>query len=133
MRLRTRGLPLRLLVLCTLLLAPLAALQPAPASAAVPAANAIDDTFARANQAGWGSSTNADGVQPVTWGIDGDGTAANVTSSANTGSFGYPGAINVPGIASAGSATYDGGDSLVKVAVSAVGHVSHALPRGECL
>src|SRR2546425_672294 len=51
MRLRTRGLPLRLMVLCILLLAPLSALQPAPATVAA-AANAIEDTFTRANQTG---------------------------------------------------------------------------------
>src|SRR2546430_5683969 len=118
MRLRTRGLPLRLTVLCILLLAPLSALQPAPATVAAAASNAIEDTFTRANQTGWGTSTNTDGVPNVAWDMDGNGSQSFVTISNTTGGYGYPGSTHVVGIASSGCAelgcpTWNGCDSVV--------------------
>jgi hypothetical protein len=93
--------------------------------------NTIEDTFTRPNQTGWGT-TNPDGVPNVTWGSDGDGTHANVTISNDTGVYGYPGVTNVVGIASADSTTYNGGDALVKFAVSAVGHATPHVVQNAC-
>jgi streptogramin lyase len=94
--------------------------------------NTIEDTFTRANQTGWGSSTNSDGVPNVAWGMDGSGSLSNVTISNNTGSYGYPGATNVVGIASAGGTAYNGGDALVEFTVSAVGHATPYVVENVC-
>ena len=37
------------------------------------AANTIEDNFTRANQTGWGITTNTDSVPNVAWGTDADG------------------------------------------------------------
>src|SRR6266566_641643 len=94
--------------------------------------SSIDDTFMRVDQAGWGTTTTPDGVPNVAWGMGGDGTHPYVTISNNTGVYGYPGVTNVVGIASAGTTTYNGGDSLVKFAVSAVGHVTPYVVQNAC-
>ena len=51
--------------------------------------NAVEDDFTRANQAGWGSATNNDGVPAVTWGVDpvasGKGAPKKNASVASTG------------------------------------------------
>jgi streptogramin lyase len=93
---------------------------------------AIEDNFTRANQAGWGTTTNADGVANVAWGMDGDGTHAFVTIAGNTGSYSYQGNINTIGIASSGSTTFNGGDSLVEFSVSAVGHITPYVVENTC-
>jgi RHS repeat-associated protein len=80
--------------------------------------NTLEDSFTRANQAGWGTSTNSDGVANAAWGLD--GTASSVNISNNTGVFGYQGSKNVVGIASLGSTTHDGGDALAKWSISTV-------------
>src|SRR5207245_2735327 len=103
---------------------------PTPATAA--GGNTSEDTFSRVNQAGWGTTTNPDGVPNVAWGMDGDGTHPYVTIGTNTGVYAYPGTINVVGIASSGSATHNGGDALVKVKVSAVGHVTPYVVQNAC-
>src|SRR5205807_3953183 len=83
------------------------------------------------------TTTNPDGVPYVGWDMDGNGATANVTISANTGVYSYPGTTNMVGIASSGCAelgcpTWNGGDSLVKVAVSAVGHVTPYVVQNAC-
>ena len=93
-------------------------------------ANSIEDDFTRANQSGWGTSTNTDGVANVTWGMD--GTASYVSIANNTGVYGYQGSINSIGIASAGTTTYNGGDSLVEFSVSAVGHATPYMVQNAC-
>src|SRR5437660_254137 len=55
-----------------------------------------------------------------------------MTIASNAGLYGYPGTINVVGIASAGSTTYNGGDDLVRFAVSAVGHVTPYVVQNAC-
>jgi streptogramin lyase len=92
----------------------------------------IEDTFTRPNQTGWGTTTNPDGVPNVTWGMDGNGAKSYVTVGNTIGVYGYPGVTNVVGIASSGSATYNGGDSLVKFALSAVGHVTPYVVQNAC-
>ena len=60
------------------------ALTPAGARAAPAAStstNTIEDTFTRANQTGWGTTTNPDGVPNVAWGMDGSGAKTSVTIS----------------------------------------------------
>ncbi|MDE3231033.1 MAG: DUF4352 domain-containing protein, partial [Chloroflexota bacterium] len=74
--------------------------------------NTIEDDFIRPNQAGWGTSTNTDGVANVAWGMDGTASFANIIS--NTGNYAWQGVRNAIGIASAGPTTYNGGDSLVE-------------------
>ncbi len=93
--------------------------------------NTIEDDFTRANQSGWGTSANTDGVANVTWGMD--GTASYVNIANNTGAFGYQGNVNAIGIASAGTTTYNGGDSLVEFSVSAVGHATPYTVQNACL
>jgi hypothetical protein len=92
----------------------------------------LSDTFARADQVGWGITSGPKGTPTVAWGMDGDGAKAFVTISSHTGSYGYPGSINVVGIASAGSLTHNGGDALVKLKVSAVGHVTPYVVQNAC-
>jgi DNA-binding beta-propeller fold protein YncE len=92
--------------------------------------NTIEDDFTRANQSGWGTSTNTDGVANVTWGMD--GTASYVNINNNTGVYGYQGSINSIGVASAGTAIYNGGDSLVEFSVSAVGHATPYTVQNAC-
>ncbi|WIG58453.1 MAG: hypothetical protein OJF49_001199 [Ktedonobacterales bacterium] len=111
----------------------------APAVASIPLVaaaasngNTIEDTFTRGNQTGWGTSTNNDGVPNVAWGMDGNGGRSFVTISNNTGAFGYQGNTNAIGIASAGTATYNGGDSLVEFSMSAVGHVTPYVVQNAC-
>jgi hypothetical protein len=98
----------------------------------VPSSNTIEDNFSRPNQSGWGISTNADGIAPVTWGMDSSASSSYVTIANTSGIYGYPGAINVPGIASAGNTIYNGGDALVKLAVSTVGHVTPYVVENAC-
>ncbi|HEX8996773.1 MAG TPA: DUF4352 domain-containing protein, partial [Ktedonobacterales bacterium] len=100
-------------------------------SSASATTNTIEDTFQRANQAGWGTSTNADGVANVAWGMDGS-SLSSVSIASDTGMYGYPGNINQIGIASAGSASYNGGDSLVEFALSAVGHATPYTVQNAC-
>jgi streptogramin lyase len=97
-----------------------------------PASNTIEDNFTRANQTGWGTSTNSSGVANVTWGMDGDGSMSNVTITNNAGVYAYPGAINTIGVASAGATAYNGGDALVRFSVSAVGHVTPYVSLNDC-
>jgi len=94
--------------------------------------NTVEDNFTRANQAGWGTSTNADGVANVAWGMDGSGSLTNVTIAGNTGQYGYPGTVNQVGIASAGGTSHNGGDALVQFSVSAVGHVTPYVVENAC-
>jgi streptogramin lyase len=94
--------------------------------------NTLEDTFSRANQVGWGTSTNPDGVSNISWGMDGSGSLPYVQIAGDTGQYGYPGAINQIGIAAAGSGTYNGGDSLVAFSVSAVGHVTPYVVENAC-
>src|SRR5207245_10349615 len=68
---------------------------------------------------------------------DGNGSQSFVTISNTTGVYGYPGSTNVVGIASSGCAelgcpTWNGGDSLVRFAVSAVGHVTPYVVQNAC-
>jgi hypothetical protein len=46
--------------------------------------NTIEDNFVRANQTGWGVSTNASGLPNVTWGMDGNGAVAFQTIAGNS-------------------------------------------------
>ena len=94
--------------------------------------NTIEDTFARANQTGWGTSTNTDGISNVAWGMDGAGSLSKVTISNNTGRYAYPGSIDQIGIAGAGGAVYNGGDSLAEFSVSATGHVTPYVVQNAC-
>jgi hypothetical protein len=64
--------------------------------------------------------------------MDGSGSQSSVAMSNNTGLYSYPGSTNVVGIASAGSTTYNGGDALVKFALSAVGHVTPYVVQNAC-
>lgn len=105
---------------------------PTSTATTVSRGNSIEDTFARADQVGWGTTTNPDGVPSEAWGMDGNGTESFVTIANNSGVYGYPGASNVVGIASSGGATYNGGDSLVKFAVSTVGHVIPYVVQNAC-
>ncbi len=96
----------------------------AKASLATVAANTIEDNFTRANQTGWGTTTNTDSVPNVAWGTDADGSQPYVSITNNTGMFGYQGSINGVGVATAGTTTYgNGADTLVSFTMSAVGHV----------
>ena len=103
-----------------------------PLSSASTGSNTIEDTFTRANQAGWGTTTNTDGVPAVTWGMDGNGSKPFVTISSNTGVYGYPGTTNQIGIASASATAYNGGDSLVEFQLSAVGHATPYVVQNAC-
>jgi streptogramin lyase len=94
--------------------------------------NTIEDTFQRPNQAGWGSSTNSDGVPNVAWGMDGSGSLSYVSLNNNTGQYSYPGATNTVGIASAGSTAYNGGDALARFTVSAIGHATPYIVVNAC-
>ncbi len=108
------------------------ALMLAASSSTSTTGNTVEDTFTRANQAGWGSSTNSDGVPSITWGMDGTGSLASVSLTNNTGQYGYPGATNVVGIAAAGSTPYNGGDLLAQFTVSAVGHATPYIVVNAC-
>ena len=105
---------------------------PTPSPTASTGSNTIEDTFTRANQAGWGTTTNTDGVPAVTWGMDGNGSKPFVTISSNTGVYGYPGTTNQIGIASASATAYNGGDSLVEFQLSAVGHATPYVVQNAC-
>jgi hypothetical protein len=81
---------------------------------ATAAANTIEDTFSRANQTGWGTTTNYDWVPNVAWGTDANGSQPYVSINTNTGQFGYQGSPNVVGLATAGTTSYGNGtDTLV--------------------
>lgn len=84
--------------------------------------NTQEDNFTRANQTGWGTSTNGDGVTNTAWGLDANGSLSYVTINNNLGVFGYQGSKGVVGIAAFGSTTHDGGDALAKWSISAVGN-----------
>ena len=94
--------------------------------------NTLEDTFQRANQSGWGSSVNADGVPNFAWTMDADGSMSNVSIASNTGKYSYPGSTNQIGIAAAGGATYNAGDSLVEFSVSATGHATPYVVQNAC-
>src|SRR6185295_4853216 len=96
-----------------------------------PPGNAIEDDFTRADQSGWGRSTNTAGLPDVDWGADGAGKAY-VNIASNTGTYAYPGAVNEGGFASAGATTYNGGDSLVQFSVSATGQVAPFVAQNAC-
>src|SRR6266700_202768 len=99
-------------------------LQHAFYAKATAAANTIEDNFTRANQTGWGITTNTDSVPTVAWGTDADGSQPYVSITTNTGQFGYQGSLNVVGLATAGTTTYgNGADTLVSFTMSSVGHV----------
>ncbi len=98
-------------------------LQHAFYAKATAAANTIEDNFTRANQTGWGITTNNDSVPNVAWGTDADGSQPYVSIANNSGVFGYQGSINVVGLATAGTTTYgNGADTLVSFTMSSVGH-----------
>src|SRR6266516_8178988 len=69
-------------------------LQHAFYAKATAAANTIEDNFTRANQSGWGITTNTDSVPNVAWGTDADGSQPYVSINNNMGMFGYQGDIN---------------------------------------
>jgi hypothetical protein len=99
-------------------------LQHAYYAKATGSTNTIEDTFTRANQAGWGITTNYDSVPNVAWGTDANGSQPYVSISNSTGLFGYQGSTNVVGLATAGTTTYgNGADALVSFTMSSVGHV----------
>ena len=99
-------------------------LQHAYDAKATGSTNTIEDTFTRANQAGWGITTNYDSVPNVTWGTDANGSQPYVSIANSTGLFGYQGSTNVVGLATAGTTTYgNGADALVSFTMSSVGHV----------
>lgn len=96
----------------------------ANASLSTLAANTIEDNFTRANQTGWGITTNNDSVPNVAWGTDANGSQPYVSINNNTGMLGYQGSLNVVGLATAGTTTYgNGADTLVSFTMSSVGHV----------
>jgi len=113
---------------------PLQVMSAAPRVAALStqSGNMIEDTFTRADQMGWGTTSNGDGIPSVVWGMDGDGTKSFVTLADNTGSYAYPGATNLIGIAAAGSAAFNGGDALVAFQASAVGHLTPYVVVNAC-
>jgi hypothetical protein len=98
-------------------------LQHAIYAKATAAANTIEDNFTRANQTGWGITTNNDSVSNVVWGTDADGSQPYVSITNNTGMFGYQGSTNVVGLATAGTTTYgNGADTLISFTMNSVGH-----------
>lgn len=103
-----------------------------PLASASTGSNVIEDNFTRANQTGWGITTNNDGVPAVSWGMDGNGSKSFVTINNNAGVYGYPGGTNQVGIASSGATAYNGGDSLVAFWMSAVGHVTPYVVQNAC-
>ena len=109
-------------------------LQHAYYAKATGATNTIEDTFTRANQAGWGTTTNYDSVPSVTWGTDANGSQPSVSIANNTGLFGYQGSTNVVGLATAGTTTYgNGADTLVSFTMSSVGHVIPYVLLNACV
>jgi hypothetical protein len=103
------------------------------ASPTTVAANTIEDNFTRANQTGWGITTNTDSVPNVAWGTDADGSQSYVSITGNTGMFGYQGSVNVVGLATAGTTTYgNGADTLVSFTMSSVGHVIPSVFLNAC-
>lgn len=101
-------------------------------SLASASANEFEDTFVRANQTGWGTSTNVDGVPNFSWSGAGSGNSSFVTINSNRGLYGYPGATNIVGIAVVRAVVQSGGDSLVRFSVSAVGHVIPYVVENAC-
>ncbi|HLZ59951.1 MAG TPA: hypothetical protein VKR06_23630 [Ktedonosporobacter sp.] len=96
----------------------------AQAALSTVAANTIEDNFTRANQTGWGTTTNTDSVPNVAWGADANGSQPYVSISNNTGMSGYQGSTNVVGLATAGTTTYgNGADTLISFTMSSVGHI----------
>ena len=84
--------------------------------------NLIEDTFLRPNtSAGWGTTTNNDGVHNTAWrGHRGSSTYATISGDA--GVVTYPGSNghNVTGYLASG--TFLGGDVLAELSFSSVGH-----------
>ena len=108
-------------------------LQHAYDAKATGSTNTIEDTFTRANQAGWGITTNYDSVPNVTWGTDANGSQPYVSIANSTGLFGYQGSTNVVGLATAGTTTYgNGADALVSFTMSSVGHVIPYVLLNDC-
>ena len=110
---------------------PTSTITPTPTGTPASTPNKIEDNFTRANQTGWGTSTNNSGLANVTWGTNGSGSSY-VTIHNNTGTYGYPGVANVPGVVSAGATTYNGGDVLTSFTVSAIGHVMPYIVQNAC-
>src|SRR6266704_5231834 len=108
-------------------------LQHAFYARATAAANTIEDNFTRADQPGWGITTNTDSVPNVAWGTDADGSQSYVSITGNTGMFGYQGSTNMVGLATAGTTTYgNGADTLVSFTMSSVGHVIPSVLLNAC-
>ncbi len=108
-------------------------LQHAFYAKATAAANIIEDNFTRADQPGWGITTNTDSVPNVAWGTDADGSQSYVSITGNTGMFGYQGSTNMVGLATAGTTTYgNGADALVSFTMSSVGHVIPSVLLNAC-
>ncbi|HEX9036390.1 MAG TPA: hypothetical protein VF808_05310 [Ktedonobacterales bacterium] len=93
-----------------------------PVTLATASTNTVEDDFIRPNQAGWGTTTNTDGVTNVAWGLK--GTAPEFSISNNSGLITWAtNDLNIPLQASAGSTLYSGGDALARISVSSAGHV----------
>lgn len=81
--------------------------------------NVLEDDFARADtSAGWGTSTNTDGVQTFAWGGDAASSSA-VTIASNSGQMLYPGSRT--SLKAYAPGTFAGGDVLARVSLSGVG------------
>jgi hypothetical protein len=93
--------------------------------------NTIEDTFQRANQTGWGTTTNADGVTNVAWKGNADGTHAYDTIAGNTGQMAYDGTPNTPNLAR-NSTPNNGGDGLAELSFSATGHQAAYVAMNFC-
>ncbi len=94
--------------------------------------NTYEDNFQRANQNGFGGSTNTDGVPQFGWYADADGTNSYDVISNDTGQLGFNGAAGTPNFAGAGGTTYSGGDALAEFSVSATGSVGFQIPFDMC-
>lgn len=94
--------------------------------------NTVEDNFTRANQTGWGTTTNIDGVTNVAWAGNADGTHSYDTITGDTGQMGYNGAANTPNFARGGTLQASGGDSLAEFSFSAVGHQGAYLAMDFC-
>lgn len=86
--------------------------------------NTSEDNFWRSNQTGFGTSTNTDGVNGITWHDCGDGTHSNCTVTGHTAQFADPGTgnYNVPEFSGEGI-QHLGGDQLAEI--SATYSVAH--------
>lgn len=99
-------------------------------SAAAVTTNTIEDNFGRADQSGWGTTTNDNGLSNVTWGADGAG--ANASISSKEGIIAYPGSTHIR-MATAGSTAFNGGDALAEITMPTVGHVAPYVGLNSCL